>query len=543
MQDDDEEIGELRPTEGAPAAAASAPIVGRAERLADFGRLTAAEELAIQGVRLGKWVRLGGNKPSAPSDAIRLRAEFVRYLARGGCDACRPTEKGLNIRGGWIEGVLDLQGVVVAFPLVFVGCHFDGAINLAAARTREITLNSSRIVPSDKRAIYAAGARIDGAFNMRNGFHAKGEVRLAGAEIAGMLACMSGRFENPGGYAIYAAEAKIHSNVYLRDGFEARGSVSFFGAEIGRELQCWGGKFIEREGRALSLRMVKIGDTLRLRAQTSDDPGSTRDLPTTFDGMVDLRGAKLGALEDDEASWPKPGNLRLDGLVYDRFDGVAPVDAKVRGRWLRLQKPEELRANFRPQPFEQLMSVLRATGHPEEARRIGVLKQRQLARAGKVPFYLRPAHWLFGVAVGYGYWTSRALLWGLLFIVAGHFVFAAAWRAGAVAPTDAIMLRSPEWRACSDAPRPAECWGAAPPGLDYEAFSATLYSIDVFLPIVAFGQEEAWTPSAPRGEEVADGAATLGRLAWIWRTVQEAAGYLLSAFAVAGGARLARREE
>ena len=170
-----------------------------------------------------------------------------------------------------------------------------------------------------------------------------------------------------------------------------------------------------------------------------------------------------------------------------------------------------------------------------------VLKQRQIARAGKVPLYLRPVHWLFGVVVGYGYWTSRALLWGLLFVIAGHFIFAEAWRAGAMAPTDGDMLRSPEWAECADTANPAECWSSRSPGRDYERFSPTLYSIDVFLPIVEFGQERNWTPAAGRGGQFE--GTTVGSLAWIWRTIQEAAGYLLSAFAVAGGARLARREE
>lgn len=518
-----------------------APRWTRYDQLADFEPLSAPEQRLLNNAQAGRWTKFGGGRPTGPHDGVRIRAALIRYIARGGCAACRFTEKGLRVSSAWIDGPLDLQGCVIDFPLELVACHFAGTINLSNAETREITLNGSLVQAERKRAIYASGARIDGALNLRNGFRAKGEVRIVAVEISGMLACMGGRFENPGGYAIYAAEAKIQSNVYLRDGFQAQGAVSFFGAEIGRELQCWGGTFSAPGDRALSLRMVKIADTLRMRAQTTDDPGSTRALPTVFDGMLDLRGARLGALEDEEASWPKQGDLRLDGLVYDRFDGVAPTTARARGRWLRLQPKDELRHSFRPQPFEQVMGVLRAMGHPEEARRIGVLKQRQLARAGKVPLYLRPAHWLFGVTVGYGYWTSRALLWGLLFILAGHFIFAAAWRAGAVAPTDAIMLRSPEWRACSDAPRPAECWAETPPGLDYEVFSPTLYSIDVFLPIVAFGQEEAWSPSALRGSETAGTA--FGRLAWIWRTVQEAAGYLLSAFAVAGGARLARREE
>lgn len=521
--------------------------------------LRPAEAALIEAAKIGSMCRIGPPRPGAPSETNTIRPEVVRLLATGGAPGAEITAKGLMVRGAWIDGMLDLQGVRIAVPLTFQDCHFPSSIVIAGAELRDFSLNGSRVQAKKSRAIHGDAVRIDGSLNMRHGFHASGEIRLTSAKISGVFACMGARIVHPSGYALYAAEMQVGGNVYLRDGFTAEGAVTFFGAQIGRDLQVWGATLTCADGPALSVRSAKIGDVLRLRAQAKEDPGSTRELPTKIEGKLDLRGARVGALEDDEATWPEKGLLRIDGFVYGRLDGRSPVAARARKRWLLSQTRYELTTSFRPQPFEHLMSVLRQMGHGEEARRIGVLKERQRARAGKVPIYLRPVHALFGLIVGYGYWTSRALLWSLLFVIVGGVTFDAAWRAGAMAPASDVVLTSEGWRACvSDEPaHPAECWARDPSGYDYQTFEPWLYSVDVFLPVVTFEQEAAWSPSPPRGgpafelaPDAAQGAVfaaigdtTIGGLAWIWRYVHEAAGYILSAFAIAGAARLAQREE
>ena len=98
---------------------------------------------------------------------------------------------------------------------------------------------------------------------------------------------------------------------------------------------------------------------------------------------MDLAGDAGGDLCDDAESW-KAGaeKLALDGFIYDRLAGSAPTDADARVEWLCLQRPDFL-GGFRPQPWEQLIAVLRAMGHPEEARKVAIAKQRRLRRLGQ----------------------------------------------------------------------------------------------------------------------------------------------------------------
>jgi len=55
--------------------------------------------------------------------------------------------------------------------------------------------------------------------------------------------------------------------------------------------------------------------------------------------QLDLTGASVGVLIDQERSWPAPGNLLIDGFNYggfSQFKWATPGDAHTRPRWLRL---------------------------------------------------------------------------------------------------------------------------------------------------------------------------------------------------------------
>jgi hypothetical protein len=90
------------------------------------------------------------------------------------------------------------------------------------------------------------------------GFQAKGAVRLVRASITGDLECTEGIFHNPTGDALNADRVQVGGAALLRNGFEAKGAVSLVSTHVGQ-------------------------------------------------------------LVDDEASWPAPGNLRLNGFVYRLF--------------------------------------------------------------------------------------------------------------------------------------------------------------------------------------------------------------------------------
>jgi hypothetical protein len=87
---------------------------------------------------------------------------------------------------------------------------------------------------------------------------------------------------------------------------------------------------------------------------------------------------------------------------------------------------------------------------------------------------------------GYGYEPWRAFYWALGVVMVGWFIFAQADKAERMVPAVERFYLD------RDAYREYRLSGVLPDG--YPNFRALTYSIDVFLPIVSFSQEEHWRP-------------------------------------------------
>lgn len=462
--------------------------------LSDFfdaaGRLQPAEEALARAAPEGDLAMVGaGARPDKDGRTQHnaVRAAFIRYLALGGCAECRPHEKGVRLKGAWIEGALDFEACRLEQPLALENCYLSERVVLRDAKTRTLSFDGSHLNADNREKVALYGQRlfVDGALHFRGGFEADGEIALESSRIEGNLWCADARFRTRSRNALRLTGAHISGGLFFRPPKDGPANYKMF-----------------------------------------------------EDGSLILTDVRARSLVDDEKCWPEPGELLLDGFVYDRIGWASPTDYRSRRRWLLLQTPKHLGENFRTQPWEQLEKSLTIEGKALEARRIGVEKERRKRRAGEIAWYLRPMHWLYGLAVGYGYFTARAMLWSAIFILIGALLFSAAWRQGAMVPASEVMLDDPEWKAVQAAPNPAELWIQAAPGRDYASFDPLLYSFDVFIPIVSVEQEPAWAPSTTRGEEVL--GEPLGRLAALYRVFHELMGYILSAFAIAGAARLVR---
>lgn len=463
---------------------------------AGFAELTRAEHKVLRAWRNGNPAQLGDQKlPESSDDKNRLRGGLVAWLAlRSNDPDAHPTNR-FHVIGGYIEGRIDLAGRTTRVNLVLQRCRLCDPLVLSDAVCSSVDLNGSHIGADAYRRTSLDGRhmRVLGDVRLRD-VVCDGGLALAGADIRGDLDLSGSRF------------GKRTANFH---GYEFEVSVGAPGIRI--------------HGALNMLRTPRDG--------------------AMFAGALNLTNARAEVLQDAPECWPGKGALFLNGFRYRQIGSLkgGATDARQRARWLLLQPDHDLGREFKPQPFEQLAKVLRETGHASDARRIGVLKQRMLRRAGKIAWHMRPFHWLFGVAVGYGYWTSRALLWLVLFVAVGAVLFDLAWRQGAMTPTRDGTLTSVAWEKClEEAPvLTAQCWTSRAPGEDYEPFSAALYSLDVFLPVIDLEQESAWSPAPRRGEPVLDIA--VGRWAWGYRFVHELLGYLLMGFAAAGLTKLAER--
>ncbi|MFQ5624054.1 MAG: hypothetical protein ACE5FS_11730, partial [Paracoccaceae bacterium] len=126
--------------------------------LDDLGELSPAEQKVLEGACAGQPVVLGdGERPDGPSEERTIRAGLIRLLLQGGCDGHQTHEKGVEVLGAYVDGVLDLEGCVGLGPLMPANCRFSDAIIARNAEMRALILNGSAVP-----ARYAPGAKITG---------------------------------------------------------------------------------------------------------------------------------------------------------------------------------------------------------------------------------------------------------------------------------------------------------------------------------------------------------------------------------------------
>ncbi|MBC6471145.1 hypothetical protein [Actinomadura alba] len=481
-------------------------------------------------------LRVGAAEADDPSDDTgwgaerTVRAEVITALLTGAVQPEPGHVPGMYLTGARVAGRLRLAHAEIIWPVRMRSCSFAEPVELDGARTRQVDLAGSRLT-----GLEAALAAIDGDLELAGcrctgrlrltGAHVAGalrlqrirlehtggtallanrltvdddllcqeavvagEVQLAGAQIGGMLGLDEARLENPGGRALNAFNLTVGAHLWARRGFAAVGEIALGDAGVGRDLDLSGahlrnpganalfahgltvgtllnlGHGFRADG-AVRLRRAQIGGSLYLRDGRLANPGGDaldcrhvqgRELvmrtAEPIEGVVDLRHARFEVVRDDPDTWP--AELRLDGLGYDALDPRLAAGRRL--MWLR-----RTGGAYLPQVYEQLAGTYRRLGDETDARTVLLAKQRHRWRT--LTWYARIWGRLQDLTVGYGYRPMRAGGWLVALTVLGTIVFGV--------------------------DHPPAVRGGDPP-----AFNPLIYTLDLLLPIVDFGQERAYQP-------------------------------------------------
>lgn len=369
------------------------------------------------------------------------------------------------------------------------------------------------------------------------GFSAEGVVRLEGTSIAGRLDCFGGHFKGPEGRAaIEASWMTARGDVHLgepihatgagngrQDRFEAVGVVRLTNARIGGDLVCRRGRF--GAGGPDPLVLEASGTSVEGNAYLCDDFHAEgrvvlynakigrylyiREIGPMKLMNLNLDSAKVGVLHHAASTWPGEGKLAIDGFSYELLDEKTSMGDKTWLDWLGLQK------GFSSGPYEQLATVLTKAGNAEDAKRVLIEKER---RKGEAILARNPSPWdqiwyrLLGPLISYGYNPLKAIWYGVIIIAAGTLIFWWAYRTGRLAPKDVAP------------------GGAAP------AFTALIYSIDLFTPIISLFERENWMLTQP---DTGQWKTALLRTYWVFHI---AIGWTITSLAVAGLLGLIRHD-
>jgi hypothetical protein len=533
-------------------------VVAVASGLADFQPLNPAEAKVFAELRSGDFERLGdGLRPEWDDPARIVRAEFIRFLILGGDEGSRLHEKGLRISGARVVGKLDLEGCRIPRDIGLKDCLFDAAPVLRSAIIDNLFLDGSAFPGLQAERLEARGG-----LTIRSAT-VTGQIRLSGARIGGNIEADGAMIALPDEVAFHADGLEVRESILLR-GAHVRGGVNLSGARLGADVNATGVRIerpgevaLDGEGIAARGDMVLRGATIagEVRLWGADFGGNVHCASATLaqpggycmrlnrakvdgaffllegasvNGVLDLTAAAIGAIHDDEASWPQRGDLLLNRCRYGAFIG-GPVDAESRLDWLARQVPERWKEDFWPQPYEQLSAVLRDMGHDEDARTVLIAKERLQRRARRartknpaLRIVLAAIDGILAVTVRYGRQPLYAFVWLMLFWVIGAVVFNLAYRNGALKPNSPIVLRSLEWTLCAleqtdsrympstgqvmpgratAGQTQLSCFLSQPESASYPEFHPWMYSLDTLLPVTELGQGEFWRPdpSKPKG--------------------------------------------
>ncbi len=377
----------------------------------------------------GKVERVPGTGMALNADGINVKGSvFLRqgFHAQGE----------VRLLGAKIGGDLDCTSPNPGCTLHCraLGAKIGGDLDCTGSRfenppqTRTTKGGKVERVPGTGTALNADGINVKGSAFLSGEFHAQGEVRLVGAKIGGVFSCIGGGFENPppegvegSGRALSADGINVKGGVFLQQGFHAQGEVRLPGAQIASDLSCIGGTFTKLTAQTATITGNFVWCDVRQ--------------PEGAALVLDLMNASAGSIADDKASWPAPGNLLLDGFVYKRIS-EGPRDAKTRLEWLGLQKPftpqpyrqlaKVLGEEGDPRGAREVLYEMEKALRREDAKKLKGLR-RWAARGWSG---------LLRLTIGYGYRTGTAFLWLVILVILGTLLYRTGEVFRAMTPTE-----------------------------------------------------------------------------------------------------------
>lgn len=455
-------------------------------KLSDFGKLTQAEQRIVDEIDSGQVIKLGDGKlpPENAGDDRKARAELIRYLAIGGCDACKTHEKGLRIWGALIEDVLDLEGCNLGRDLALLNCRFLENPIFRSACLDGLFLNGSYL----HKGLRADRLETKGGVNLSQ-VQAEGTVSMIGAKLGGDLDCVGAAFSNAGGRALSLDGLDVTGTFFLQNGPNVVGMMVLTAATIrtlNDDPECW---------------QKAHGDLLLDRFRYGAITSACVDAKTRKKWLALQNPTNFG-----HDFWPQP---------YEQLAKVLrEMGHRGDAREILIEKEKRQR----------------------DARR---------KRRHKIT---RPFYWLWdkghAITSRYGHQPLIAFIWLLGFWTIGAATFYYAEANDAIKPNTARILRAPEWVTCgfttserrylpsmqhlvtgraAAGQTQLACYLEQKEALSYPAFNPYIYSADTLLPIVDLEMQSNWIPD----EDV---------IPWIrkYLWVQIIAGWFFSLLAVAG---------
>ncbi|MGW2780895.1 oxidoreductase [Streptomyces populi] len=479
-----------------------------------------------------------GGHPWGPERSVRART--VAWLLLDGPPALQGRVASLKLTGVRITGVLDLAGGTVVPYVELKGCRFEKEVLLPESRFTTLRLENCAVPRLEAARLHTEGDLHLPRCHFHNGvrltdahigtdlllnqavvhqdrrgrsitgdgmtvgqdlqaemLESHGELSLRSATVGVSLSLRGSRLSNPyTRFALNAPQLTVNRTLYMTPAglgnplmtsgttpargtlvqrFECQGGIRLDDGRFGDSVDFDRARFTFDDDQELSLLRVQTPE-LRFLGERPER------------GKIVLSGARVVNLVDRASSWPGPGSLHMGGFTYENLvpQGAFPLTRRL--EWVAAATAE-----YAPEPYERLASVLRDSGEDEDAREVLLAKQRR--RRETLPLAAKLWGYAQDWTVAYGYRPGRAALW-----------MAVLWATTSVAF--------------------AHAGHQSVNGDGHPAWNASLYALDLLLPVIDLGQAGNWQL----------------RGGWQWTAaVVVLLGWILATTVAAGATRLLRR--
>jgi hypothetical protein len=427
-----------------------------------------ADRVVIHGAFVMRWVESAGE----------IRLHGARINGNFECVGSRivTTGNGITLDQAAVQGMVLIRAA--RDGTICTQFHSSGCIHMNGASVQGDVDCTGAVLElgsenNEESALCLDRTTIGGSLDLASGFQANRAVRAVDASIRNSLQCRGARLaEN--GTALNLNRAQIGGSAFLDSGFQASGDTNLSNIQVKNDLNFNG----SRIGRIIG-EGARIGGDL-IWTNVQDAPHAKR--------YLNISGAAVQDIFDDEVSWPAKGNLFLNGLTYRDIDlrmrqdtsqgntaSLPPsiaFDLKKRIEWLKLQKPED---QLKPQPWLQLAKHQKEIGHDGNAKHVVYVFRRVKAASSRLP--IRTSRIIFAALEERPSWIFVSICICLLL---GSLFFSRGWQMRAMAPT-----ASDAYAAWTQNGLPNEA---------YPKFSGIIYTLENSLPIFKLGQNDTWAP-------------------------------------------------
>jgi hypothetical protein len=324
------------------------------------------------------------------------------------------TSHGIRLVHARFAKPIDLSNTSISPQMMLTDCDFNKPVKLAwTEATKFLSFRGSRFHTDPKSGKKATldlrRIRLAKSLDLSGGSFQ--DVKLDAATIQELLDLRGARFTG----TLSMRRINVGLSLLMREKGEFK-NVVLHQAKIGGDLDLSDSVFWSN----LDLTSARIGGDLRL--------GWRFYAPALWANGAELilRNAEANAIEDgteDLKYWPKVDLIgftyaHLGGLTDRTEDSMLGRNAEWFTHWLRKQP------HYSPQPYRQLMQVLRNAGYETKSKEIGYAsKQRQREEAWKsgelLGWFNLSLQWAF---IGYGYVYLRTFAWIIVLTSVGAYV-------------------------------------------------------------------------------------------------------------------------